>query len=124
LKLLLVEDDATTVESIRLCFEVNAPDTAIISTGTGTEAVQKVKTETLDAMILDLGLPDIDGIKVLEQIRGFSRVPVIVLSARHGADVISKALELGADDYITKPFDYRILLDRLNTLIRAPYKNA
>jgi DNA-binding response OmpR family regulator len=124
LKLLLVEDDATTAESIRLCFEVNAPDTAIVSTGTGTEAVQKVKSETLDAVILDLGLPDIDGIKVLEQVRTFSRVPVIVLSARHGADVISKALVLGADDYITKPFDYRILLDRLNILIKAPYKNA
>jgi len=116
MKLLLVEDDMTTVESIRLCFEVNDPDSVLVSTGLGLEALQKLKDDTFDAVILDLGLPDIDGMKVLEQLRGLCKVPVIVLSARHGAEAISKALELGADDYITKPFDYRLLLRRLNSL--------
>ncbi len=124
MKILLVEDDASTVESIRLCLEVNDSGSSILCTGMGVDALQKLRTESFDAVILDLGLPDIDGIKVLQQVRGFCRTPVIVLSARHDADVISKALELGADDYITKPFDYRILLDRVNAMINQSHQDA
>jgi two-component system KDP operon response regulator KdpE len=70
-------------------------------------------------VVLDLGLPDIDGSKVLEELRSFSSVPVIVISARHDPKVITNALKLGAIDYILKPFDIQILLSSLKDILRV-----
>ncbi len=117
MNLLLIEDDETTVESIKLCMEIYEPNSSIESIGKGLEALESLKTKKYDAVLVDLGLPDIDGTEVIEQLRRFSQIPAVVLSARHGPDVISKALSQGADDYVTKPFDYRNLLKRLNNLI-------
>jgi two-component system KDP operon response regulator KdpE len=69
-------------------------------------------------VILDLGLPDISGVEVLRQLRGWSAVPVIVLSARHGSDDKVEALDVGADDYVTKPFGIDELLARLRAAVR------
>ncbi len=90
----------------------------MVSTSKGLEAVQMLQNDTYDGVIIDLGLPDIDGIDVIEQVRAFSTVPIVVVSARHSPEMISKALSLGANDYITKPFDYRLLLNRLNKLVK------
>jgi DNA-binding response OmpR family regulator len=117
MRLLLIEDDTTTVESVKLCLEIYEPTSKIKSTGKGLEALRLLKEEKFDAVLIDLGLPDIDGIEVIEQLRTFSQIPAVVLSARHSPDVIAKALTLGADDYITKPFDYRLLLKRLHNLV-------
>jgi two-component system, OmpR family, KDP operon response regulator KdpE len=117
MRLLLIEDDNTTVESVRLCLEIYEPKSQIIATGKGLEALRLMQAEHFDAVLIDLGLPDIDGIEVIERLRTFSQVPAVVLSARHSPDVIAKALTLGADDYITKPFDYRLLLKRLHNLV-------
>ena len=117
MKLLLLEDDITTVESIRLCLEIYEPQSSLTTTGKGLEALQLLKDNRFDAVLIDLGLPDIDGSEVIEQLRKFSNIPAIVLSARHSPGVISNALSLGADDYITKPFDYRLLLKRVNNLV-------
>jgi DNA-binding response OmpR family regulator len=117
MRLLLIEDDTTTVESVKLCLEIYEPTSKIKSTGKGLEAIALLKSEKFDAVLIDLGLPDIDGIEVIEQLRTFSQIPAVVLSARHSPDVIAKALTLGADDYITKPFDYRLLLKRLHNLV-------
>jgi DNA-binding response OmpR family regulator len=117
MKLLLLEDDLTTVESIKLCLEIYEPQSTLKTTGKGLEAIQLIKDNHYDAILVDLGLPDIDGTEVIEQLRKFSNIPVIVLSARHSPSVISNALALGADDYITKPFDYRLLLKRVNNLV-------
>jgi two-component system, OmpR family, KDP operon response regulator KdpE len=118
MKLLLIEDDLATVESIDLCLEVNDPESKMVSTSKGLDAIQMLHNDTYDGVIIDLGLPDIDGIEVIEQIRGFSQIPIVVVSARHSPEMISKALSLGANDYITKPFDYRLLLNRLNKLVK------
>ena len=118
MKLLLIEDDLATVESINLCLEVNDPESRVVSTSKGLEAIQLLQNDAFDGVIIDLGLPDIDGIEVIEQIRAFSAIPVVVVSARHSPEMISKALSLGANDYITKPFDYRLLLNRLNKLVK------
>jgi two-component system KDP operon response regulator KdpE len=115
--LLLIEDDETTVESIRLCMEIYETSSTIISTRKGKEALELLKKEKFDAVLIDLGLPDIDGTEVIKQMRQFTQIPAVVLSARHSPEVVAKALELGADDYITKPFDYRNLLSRLKHLI-------
>ncbi|HSW58751.1 MAG TPA: response regulator, partial [Dehalococcoidales bacterium] len=106
MRLLLVEDDETTIESIKLCIEICETDSVIVSTRKGKEAVELVKKQIFDAVLVDLGLPDIDGTEVIQEMRRFTAVPVVVLSARHSPEVVSRALALGADDYVTKPFDY------------------
>jgi two-component system, OmpR family, KDP operon response regulator KdpE len=122
MKVLLVEDDETTAESIKLCFEIYEPASQLVITDKGQEAIDLLKTGDFHIAIIDLGLPDIDGTVVIEQLRAFSLVPVIVLSARHGSDNVSRALTLGADDYVTKPFDYRNLLLRLHNLNKKERK--
>ncbi|MCD5412725.1 MAG: response regulator transcription factor [Dehalococcoidia bacterium] len=118
MKVLVIEDDVATVEAIRLCLEIHRPDTSATLTAKGIEGIELLRGEAPDVVILDLGLPDIDGIRVLEQIRQFSNVPVLIVSARDTQDSIVKGLELGAEDYIVKPFDYRDLLERLDNVIR------
>ena len=118
MKVLVIEDDVATVEAIRLCLEIHRPDTSATLTAKGIEGIELLRGETPDVVILDLGLPDIDGIRVLEQIRQFSDVPVLIVSARDTQDSIVKGLELGAEDYIVKPFDHRDLLERLDNVIR------
>ncbi len=117
MKLLLVEDDTTTVESVKLCFEINDPETKIIFTGKGTDALRMLKFDQYDGVILDLGLPDIDGMEVLTELRSYSKMPVIILSARHSLNIIARATELGANDYVAKPFDYKLLVKRVKNVI-------
>jgi two-component system, OmpR family, KDP operon response regulator KdpE len=116
LNILLVEDDIATVESIKLCFEVYSPGSRVVSTDKGLEALQMSQGQDFDIIIIDLGLPDIDGLEVLKQLRNFFTKPVIVVSARHDLEVVSQALEIGIYDYILKPFNYRLLLDRVRII--------
>lgn len=122
MRLLLVEDDDTTVESIKLCMEIYEIGSTIDSVNKGKEALCLLKNNAYDGVMIDLGLPDIDGTEVIAELRKFSQIPVVVLSARHSSEVVAEALEAGADDYITKPFDYRNLLNRLNSLINMNKK--
>lgn len=117
MRVLIVEDDITTIESIKLCLEIYEPDSTLFYTHKGKDALKMLKDDEYDGVIIDLGLPDIDGVEVLKQLRSFSDIPVVVLSARQSPEVIRKALEYGANDYITKPFEYKNLLKRLNKLI-------
>jgi two-component system KDP operon response regulator KdpE len=117
MRLLLIEDDETTVESIRLCLEIYETNSSVIATAKGKDALLLLRDKSYDAVLIDLGLPDIDGTEVITKMREFTQIPAVVLSARHSPEVIARALELGADDYITKPFDYRNLLNRLKHLI-------
>ena len=85
---------------------------------TGTEAYSMITSQCPDVVILDLGLPDMDGMKILKSVREWSSMPVIVVSARsHEKDKVA-ALDMGADDYITKPFGTSELLARIRTAIR------
>ena len=115
MKMLLVEDDRATVETIALCLEINRPDVTIISTASGREALEYLRSETFDCVLLDLGLPDMDGLDVLAQMRR-STARTVVVSARRGEDMISRAKELGASQYITKPFSHQSLLTCLGTV--------
>jgi two-component system, OmpR family, KDP operon response regulator KdpE len=92
------------------------PESTIISVGRGKDAVLQVKDNNIDLVFLDLGLPDIDGVEVLRQIRSFSDVRVVIVSARTNPQIIENALELGADDFIVKPFDYHLLLNCLDAV--------
>src|SRR5271169_3052812 len=104
LKVLVVEDDADIVEAISLTIKVRWPDARLLSADAGEEAISLAETESPDLIILDLGLPDISGFNVLKQIRAFSRVPVLILTVRGDESDVVKGLELGADDYVIKPF--------------------
>jgi two-component system, OmpR family, KDP operon response regulator KdpE len=113
MKILMIEDDKNTVEVIRLTLGVQDPNSVLTSKVKGREGLESVRSEPFDVVVLDLGLPDVDGINVLKEIRGFSRIPVLIVSARHDPEVISSALDLGAQDYILKPFNFSSLLSRL-----------
>ncbi len=113
MKILLVEDDGATVDSIKIGLEISRPEAAVTAVDKGSEALSRLKEESYDVVFLDLGLPDIDGLEVLRQIRCFSGVYIIIISARTNQTVIEQARNLGANDFILKPFAYRLLLDRL-----------
>jgi two-component system KDP operon response regulator KdpE len=118
MKILLVEDAAQVVESLTLAFQLQWNDVEIVSTSEGVKAAELVENERPDLVLLDIGLPDLDGYRVLQAIREFSDIPVIMLTARDETMDKVKGLELGADDYITKPFDHLELLARIRTVLR------
>ena len=119
-RVLVVDDDPGILRTLRINLQARNYDVEIA--GDGRTALQVVTDQEPDVVLLDLGLPDIDGVTVLRQVRSFSRVPIVVLSARHEADDIVEALDLGADDYVTKPFGIDELLARVRTAIRHAQK--
>lgn len=115
-RVLVVEDDKSIRNFFRTVLEANNYD--VIMADTGTEAYSLITSRCPDVVLLDLGLPDMDGMKILKSVREWSGMPIIVVSARtHERDKV-EALDLGADDYITKPFGTSELLARLRTAIR------
>ncbi len=118
MKILIVEDSAEVVETLKLAMEMAWPDADILTTILGNKGVEMVETENPDVVILDLQLPDIDGFEVLRQIRLFSDIPILVLTVRSGETDIVKALGLGADEYVTKPFKPFELAARIKALLR------
>jgi two-component system KDP operon response regulator KdpE len=118
MKVLLIEDDREIVEAITLLFKIRWPEATIVSSRLGERGSELVESESPDVVILDLGLPDVNGFDVLKQIRLFSNVPIIILTVRSDEADIVKGLEWGADDYITKPFRQMEILARVKALIR------
>jgi two-component system KDP operon response regulator KdpE len=113
---LVVEDDAPLRRALRTSLRARAFE--VIECSSGEDAVVLVADGRPDVVLLDLGLPDLDGIEVLRRLRTFSDVPVVVLTARdRQADKIA-ALDAGADDYVTKPFDVEELLARVRAVLR------
>ena len=115
-RVLIVEDEPALLRALRINLRARRYDVATASTG--REALAEAKRRPPDAVLLDLGLPDTDGGEVIRELRGWSRVPVIVLSGRAGSGDKIGALDAGADDYVTKPFDMEELLARLRAALR------
>jgi DNA-binding response OmpR family regulator len=118
IKLLIIEDDPQIVQVISTCFEMRWPDSIIASVSQGRKGIELVETEPPDVVLLDIGLPDMDGFEVLRQIRFFSDVPIIIETVEDREADRVRGLELGADDYITKPFSYMELLARVKAVLR------
>lgn len=118
MKVLVIEDSPDIVDIVTMCFELRWPDAKVVTSGKGHEGITLAKTESPDIVILDLGLPDMDGFEVIKEIRSFSNVPIAILSVRDAEVDIVKGLELGADDYITKPFTHMELLARTRAILR------
>ena len=118
MRLLLVDDDADVRASVRLGFELHWRDLEVLEAERGAEALSLVEEQRPDLVLLDVGLPDIDGYGVLREIRAFSSVPVIMLTARDQPIDKVRGLEGGADDYIGKPFDHLELMARVRAVLR------
>jgi len=114
--LVLVEDDARIRASLIRSLGERGYD--VRATATGLEALTLIVDQRPDAVLLDLGLPDIDGLDLLRMLRAVSNVPVIAVTARDEDDVIIQTLDLGADDYIVKPFSLGQLEARLRAVLR------
>lgn len=121
MNVLVVEDSQEVVEAISLCFELRWPGSSILQTAEGEEALELTQRELPDVVILDLVLPGIDGFEVLREIRKQSNIPVLILSVKGEEMDKVKGLELGADDYIVKPFSPAELLSRVKAVLRRTY---
>lgn len=118
MRLLLVDDEPEILASLRLVFELHWREVEIIDASTGFDALTIVESERPDLVVLDVGLPDRDGYDVLRELRLFSAVPVIMLTARDQPLDKVRGLEAGADDYVGKPFDHLELLARVRAVLR------
>ncbi|MFE2065227.1 response regulator [Streptomyces sp. NPDC059467] len=115
-RVLVVEDDPQLVRA--LVINLQARKYGVDAAPDGATALRLAAARQPDVVMLDLGLPDMDGIDVIKALRGWTRVPVLVLSARQASDEKVAALDAGADDYITKPFSMDELLARLRAAVR------
>ncbi len=115
-KILLIEDDQRIRELV--CEHLASEGHSVSSQPTGMEGLQKATSENPDLIVLDLGLPDLEGIDLLKMLRSVSNVPVLVLTAREEENVVLSAFEGGADDYVVKPVSGPQLSARVSALLR------
>ena len=113
---LIVEDEASMVRLLKAA--LGSQGFRVVEASSGQEALRQAATRSPDVVVLDLGLPDVDGVEVGRRIREWSAVPIIVLSARGQESDKIKALDAGADDYLTKPFGVGELLARMRVALR------
>jgi two-component system, OmpR family, KDP operon response regulator KdpE len=115
-RVLVVDDEPQILRA--LAINLRARGYEVTTAGDGAEALEAAGTQPPDVVVLDLGLPDMDGVAVIEGLRGWSKVPILVLSGRSDSADKVDALDAGADDYVTKPFGMDELLARLRAMVR------
>ncbi|MEK9164019.1 MAG: response regulator, partial [Chloroflexota bacterium] len=115
-RILVVDDEPRMIRFIRMNLELEGY--AVFEAADGVRALQQVRDTLPDLVILDVMMPELDGFETLQDLREFSSVPVIMLTARGEEDDRVRGLELGADDYVTKPFSPRELVSRVKAVIR------
>lgn len=117
---LVVEDD-TQIRNF-ICYALKQEGFSYLAAGTAQEALSIAVSQKIDLILLDLGLPDFDGMDVIKRVREWSEIPIIVVSARDQDKEKASALDAGADDYLTKPFSTTELMARIRVAIRHLYK--
>ena len=115
-RVLVVDDEPQILRALRINLRVRNYDVDIAATG--SQALEAAAKHPPDLVILDLGLPDLDGVQVIEGLRGWTQAPIIVLSGRADSTDKVEALDAGADDYVTKPFGMEELLARMRAAVR------
>jgi DNA-binding response OmpR family regulator len=118
MKILVVDDEPDVIKVIAMSFRMQQPAGEVLSAQDGLEALELLDQEHPSVVLLDIGLPEMNGFEVLKSIRLFSDVPVIMLTVRDDELGKVQALELGADDYVTKPFSHLELLARVRAVLR------
>lgn len=122
-RVLVVDDDPSLMRTLEI--NLRARGYEVLVARDGRTALEAVADDKPDLMVLDLGLPDLDGVTVLRRVRESTDLPVVVLSARHSSDDKVEALDLGADDYVTKPFGVEELMARIRAALRhVPAESA
>jgi two-component system KDP operon response regulator KdpE len=115
-RVLVVDDEPQILRALRINLRVRSYDVDVAATGSA--ALEAAAKHPPDLVILDLGLPDLDGVEVIEGLRGWTQAPIIVLSGRADSTDKVEALDAGADDYVTKPFGMEELLARMRAAVR------
>ncbi len=121
-KILLVEDDPSLRQL--LATNLETLDYSVMQFASGREGLNAARNEAFQLLILDLGLPDLDGQEVIKRLRQWTQLPIIVLSARNQEQDITQALDHGADDYLTKPFSNGEIVSRIKALLRRAESTA
>jgi DNA-binding response OmpR family regulator len=117
-KVLVVDDDPRLRDALELGIQLQWEDAQVVSANDGVEGLERFLTDEPDVVLLDISMPRMNGLEVLQRIRRVSDVPVIMLSAR-GEDVDqARGLEMGADDYVSKPFSHQALMARIKAVLR------
>jgi DNA-binding response OmpR family regulator len=116
MRILVVDDEARMINFIRMNLELEGVQ--VFGALNGVEALDQVRKHIPDLILLDVMMPQLDGFETLRALREFSSVPVIMLTAKSEEDDVIRGLELGADDYITKPFSVRVLTSRVKAVLR------
>lgn len=120
MKLLLVEDDAAILDGLAFCLKKEGFD--VFCASCGKRAQEAIKKEVFDLLLLDINLPDMNGLKLYQEIKKNQDIPTIFLTANDSELTIVEALDSGADDYITKPFKTRELISRVHSVLRRVKK--
>ncbi len=118
MKVLVVDDEPDVIEVVNLCFGLRWPDAEVSAAKDGEQALKMMEQDPPDLVLLDIVLPGADGFETCQEIRRISDVPIVMLSARDGEVDKVRGLEMGADDYITKPFSHLELLARVRAVLR------
>jgi two-component system KDP operon response regulator KdpE len=117
-RVLIIDDDPDILDVVSLSFEVNFDDCTVVATPDGRSGLDNALNGNFDLVVLDLGLPDVDGLEVCEDIRKVSNVPIVMLTARDRETDIVRGLNCGADDYVTKPFSQMHFMARVRAVLR------
>jgi two-component system KDP operon response regulator KdpE len=115
-RILIVDDDVGIIKSVRANLQAN--DCEVLTAMDGIEALSAIERDLPDLIILDITMPGMDGFEVCREVRKWSRIPIIMLSARHDVEEKAECLNIGADDYITKPFGVNELIARVRAVLR------
>jgi two-component system KDP operon response regulator KdpE len=116
MKILIADDDPQILRALRITLTARGYD--VVTAGDGTEAINRAIDERPDLYMIDLGMPRLDGVEVIQALRGWTSAPVLVVSGRTGSADTVGALDAGADDYVTKPFSMDEVLARIRALSR------
>jgi DNA-binding response OmpR family regulator len=116
MKILVIDDDPAMTELLKLLLKQAASE--IFTANSGVDGIAQTRSESPDVILLDLMMPEMDGWKVCETVRGFSRVPILILSALDNPGMVARALDAGADDYLIKPVPSGVLIAHINNLVR------
>ncbi len=122
MKILVVDDEPDVIEVVNLCFSLRWPEAETTSASNGEDALRLIEQDRPDFILLDINLPGMDGFHLCQEIRSICDVPIVMLSARDSEVDKVRGLEMGADDYITKPFSHLELLARVRAVVRR-YQN-
>ena len=116
IKIIVIDDDTAVTELLSVLLKTHGFD--VWATNNSTEGLNMIRAQEFDLVILDLMMPEMDGWEICKEVRSFSQVPIIVLSALNDPSMVASVLDAGADDYLTKPTPSRILVAHINRLAR------